>query len=77
MSSVASERGFSTNKFNHSVLRNRLSAARVGKLNFITFNGKQFASSDFNYEELDVYKYGCYVMEVEICSLKTAFRFLF
>ena len=39
VSSAASECGFSTNKFNHSVLRNRLSAARVGKLNFITING--------------------------------------
>ena len=34
VSSAASERGFSRNKFNHSVLRNRLSAASVGKLNF-------------------------------------------
>ena len=50
---VASERGFSTNKFNHSVLRNHLSAALVGKLNFITINGKQFASSNFNFEELE------------------------
>ena len=53
VSSMASECGFSMNKFNHSVLQNRLSAARVGKLNFITINGKQFASSDFNYEELE------------------------
>jgi hypothetical protein len=53
VSSTASERGFSRNKFNHSVLRNRLSAASVEKLNFISINGKQFAPSTFNYEELD------------------------
>lgn len=53
VSSAASKCGFSTNKFNHSVLRNCLSAACVGKLNFITINGKHFASSDFNYEELE------------------------
>jgi hypothetical protein len=53
VSSAASERGFSRNKFTHSVLRNWLSAASVEKLNFISINGKQFAPTNFNYEEID------------------------
>jgi hypothetical protein len=54
VSSAASERGFSRNKFNHSVLRNRLSSESVGKLNFISINGKQFMPTDFDYEVIDI-----------------------
>jgi len=46
LSSAAAERNFSTNKFIHSDVRNRLSEAHVEKLGFIFFNSKNQSAED-------------------------------
>ncbi|EGZ19903.1 hypothetical protein PHYSODRAFT_410714, partial [Phytophthora sojae] len=45
-SSAAAERNFSTHKFVHSTLRNRLAPERVEKLEHIFFNAKNCSTDE-------------------------------